>query len=123
MIGYINAPHRRSGESFTTGEMGVRLSRTLQAGEPSPSLPTGGVLAVGDSFVFGSEANDNESWPAYLEHELGIPVVNGGTGGYGYDQAVMRGAASRSRKASPRNRRLHPELQPTQRLFGQYGTR
>jgi hypothetical protein len=86
VLGYYNKPDRR-GANFTTSAMGVHLNHTLQPGDPSPPLPTGGILAVGDSFVFGSEANDNESWPAYLEQILGVPVVNGAAGG---DMATIR---------------------------------
>jgi hypothetical protein len=53
-------------------------------------LRRGAVLAVGDSFTEGWEVDDNESWPAYLERLLEQPVVNGGVGGYGTDQIVLR---------------------------------
>lgn len=47
------------------------------------------IIAVGDSFTFGHEVNDNETWPAYLEKIMARPVINGGVDGYGMDQAVM----------------------------------
>ncbi|MDP3939512.1 MAG: hypothetical protein Q8R92_15440 [Deltaproteobacteria bacterium] len=57
--------------------------------------PTGGppVVAVGDSFTFGDEVSDGETWPAYLEQALGRPVLNAGVFGYGLDQAVLRAEA------------------------------
>jgi len=48
------------------------------------------ILAVGDSFTFGDEVADGESWPAQLERILGRPVLNAGVSGYGLDQAVLR---------------------------------
>ena len=71
--------------SFTTGEHGVRMNSALVH-----PLPTGGLLAVGDSFTAGSEVGDRHSWPAHLERMLGEPVVNGGVGAWGADQIVLR---------------------------------
>ena len=48
------------------------------------------ILAVGDSFTFGDEVADGETWPAQLEHILWRPVLNAGVSGYGLDQAVLR---------------------------------
>jgi lysophospholipase L1-like esterase len=60
------------------------------------------VLAVGDSFTFGTDVLDQETWPAQLERLIGRPVINGGVGGYGLDQAVLR--------AEDLVARLHPSL-------------
>jgi hypothetical protein len=49
------------------------------------------VLALGDSFTFGDESDDADTWPAQLEQQLGRPVLNGGVFGYGVDQIVLRG--------------------------------
>jgi hypothetical protein len=49
-----------------------------------------GVLAVGDSFTFGDQVSDADTWPAQLEQRLGRPVRNGGVFGYGFDQSVLR---------------------------------
>ena len=48
------------------------------------------VLAVGDSYTYGEEVSDDESWPAFLQTKLARPVVNGGVSGYGFDQIVLR---------------------------------
>jgi len=71
--------------SFTTGEHGVRMN----SGEIKP-VPTGAILAVGDSFTAGSEVGDRHSWPAQLERLLQEPVVNAGVGGWAADQIVLR---------------------------------
>lgn len=54
---------------------------------------TGGdrpVLAVGDSYTFGEEVGDTETWPAQLQCLSGRQVLNGGVSGYGFDQVVLR---------------------------------
>lgn len=61
--------------------------RAHGAGPPTGPIE---VVAVGDSFTFGDEVGDSETWPAGLERELGRPVVNGGVFGYGFDQIVLR---------------------------------
>jgi len=48
------------------------------------------VLAVGDSFTYGDEVDDRDTWPAALERLLDRPVRNGGVFGYGFDQIVLR---------------------------------
>lgn len=48
------------------------------------------ILAVGDSYTFGDQVGDHETWPAAMERRLAIPVLNGGVCGYGVDQTVLR---------------------------------
>lgn len=48
------------------------------------------LVAVGDSFTFGDEVSDADTWPARLERRLGRPVLNGGVFGYGFDQTALR---------------------------------
>jgi len=48
------------------------------------------ILAVGDSYTFGDQVGDDETWPAALERHLGVPVLNGGVCGYGVGQTVLR---------------------------------
>jgi len=56
-------------------------------------VPQNAILAVGDSFTFGEEVNDNETWPAYLEIVTGTPVINAASGAWGTDQIAMRAEA------------------------------
>jgi hypothetical protein len=48
------------------------------------------ILAVGDSFTFGEQVSDWETWPAQLEKLSGRRVINDGVSGYGIDQAFLR---------------------------------
>ncbi len=50
----------------------------------------GSILTVGDSFTYGDEVCDEESWPAQLQRLTGRHVLNGGVTGYGFDQIVLR---------------------------------
>jgi hypothetical protein len=48
------------------------------------------ILAVGDSFTYGDEVNDGQTWPAQLQLLTGRRVLNAGVSGYGFDQIVLR---------------------------------
>lgn len=52
--------------------------------------PGGLVSAYGDSFTFGHEVEDDETWPHYLSERLGTRVDNWGQTAWGPDQAVLR---------------------------------
>jgi len=60
---------------------------------PSPAFPRPGdecISLYGDSFVYGSEVSDAETWGNLLSQRVGCRVGNFGVGGYGTDQAYMR---------------------------------
>lgn len=71
----------------TVDETGVRQNGT---GETVSGPP---ILAVGDSFTFGDEVHDRETWPSQLEARIERPVINAGVSGYGIDQAVLSAEA------------------------------
>lgn len=89
-LGWIPRPGIHSpspNERQTIAANGTRVN--------GPAPPPGGrpILSLGDSFTFGDEVNDEETWPAALERETRTAVVNAGVFGYGIDQAVLRGLA------------------------------
>ncbi len=48
------------------------------------------VLIVGDSFTFGIEAGDRETWPYFLQQrDASLNVINLAVGGYGLDQMYL----------------------------------
>jgi hypothetical protein len=59
----------------------------LRPTEEAPGVP---VLAVGDSYTYGEEVGDDETWPAHLERLANRRVLNAGVSGYGFDQSVLR---------------------------------
>ena len=58
-----------------------------------PATSGAPILAVGDSFTFGAEVADQETWPSLLQRITGRRVLNGGVNGYGFDQIVLRAEA------------------------------
>jgi hypothetical protein len=74
------------GKTFTTFKDGIRSNGSGVAWEGSDHP----ILAVGDSFTFGTGVSDWETWPAQLERLSGRRVINGGVEGYGVDQIFLR---------------------------------
>ena len=48
------------------------------------------ILAIGDSFTFGDQVSNDETWPACIERHTNIGVDNAGVFGYGSAQSVLR---------------------------------
>ncbi len=48
------------------------------------------INSYGDSFTYGDQVNDAETWQEYLAAHLGEPIRNFGVGGYGVYQAYRR---------------------------------
>lgn len=88
LLGWV--PHdgvRRDGPiTYTIIEKNLRSNGS----GGSRDIQKNGILALGDSFTFGEDVNDAETWPAYLEKLSGIPVLNGAVFNYGLDQIVLR---------------------------------
>ncbi len=83
-VASVARPGKDGKSRVTTDEHGLRVSGHAVSGDARP------ILAVGDSFTWGDEVDDDETWPAYLESILNRRVLNGGVAGYGVDQAVLR---------------------------------
>lgn len=84
-LGFVLKPDHASALA-THDSQGFRVT-------PSPAaamLLQPPVLATGNSFAYGLEVADGESWPAYLQALLDRQVVNAGVPGYGLDQIVLR---------------------------------
>lgn len=91
-LGYVpNDGHfELAGPASKPAVITIRNGVRLNAGEDTYVPPGSSTLAVGDSFTFGSEVSDGETWPACLERTWNTKVVNGGVFGYGAAQAVLR---------------------------------
>lgn len=77
----------RWGTEVTIKEHGIRSNGKEELSFSSNSVP---ILAVGDSFTFGDQVSDWETWPAILETLLKKKVINAGVFGYGIDQTYLR---------------------------------
>ena len=87
-LGWVPKQEARAnfdGTTVTILEGGIRSN-----GRGEVRDATWPILAVGDSFTFGDEVSDWETWPAQLEKFSGRKVINGGVFGYGIDQAFLR---------------------------------
>jgi hypothetical protein len=88
LLGWVPRPgvHQRAAdEHWTVNEAGLRSN-----GSSLASFDGRPIVVVGDSFTFGDEVRDDETWPARLEALLDVPVLNGGVFAYGVDQAYLR---------------------------------
>jgi hypothetical protein len=88
-LGWAPAAGARSPDGReTSNSAGARGQR-----EYAPVAPEGVVrlLCAGDSFTYGSEVADGETWEAQLEAlSPRFEALNFGVGGYGTDQALLR---------------------------------
>lgn len=75
----------REGYEVRTGAYGIRSN-----GDRPPAHDRPVTLVVGDSFAFGDEVLDAETWPAILERSIDAPVLNAAVAGFGLDQSVLR---------------------------------
>ena len=93
-LGYAPRPGFRSrdnhwGTMVTIDAAGLRsngLDAARQAALDGPPI-----VCIGDSFTFGDQVDDAESWPAQLQEIVQRPVYNGGVFGYSMTQAILRG--------------------------------
>lgn len=89
LLGYVPRPNFASsdnhwGTRVTIDAEGLRAHPRTAPRDRQP------IVAVGDSFTFGDEVDDDATWPARLELLAQRPVLNGGVFGYSFGQAVLR---------------------------------
>ncbi len=91
-LGYSPIP----GHATERSRWGTRVhidAEGLRSNGPGAPEALPGIVAVGDSFTFGDQVHDEESWPAHLSHRMGCKVWNGGVFGYSLTQAALRAEA------------------------------
>jgi len=84
-LGWIPRPGR-----FSSGWTSNVDASSVRSNGTSISTASRPILVVGDSFTFGDEVKDSETWAAHLEEILNKRVLNAGVGAYGIDQAFLR---------------------------------
>lgn len=82
-LGYLPRP------GYAAPGITIEANGLRNTGAPPPGI-TAPILAVGDSYTFGDEVGDNQTWPAQLQRLTGRAVLNAGVSGYGFDQIVLR---------------------------------
>jgi len=83
-LGYVPRPNYRSAE-FNHDAGGMRVTDP-----PAGIAETPPLLATGDSYTYGDEVADGETWPAALQRLVKRRTINAGVNGYGLDQSVLR---------------------------------
>ncbi len=76
-LGWITDPQQP-----TISSNGTRLDGGGNVGAP--------ISAYGDSFVYGADVENDQTFPHYLSRRFGVGVANYGVSGYGPDQALLR---------------------------------
>ena len=87
VLGWSPKPLKRT-EDVRINSQGIRSDHDYSQ-DPPPHLLR--VSAFGDSFTFGSDVANNETWESQMEGaESRFEVLNFGVGAYGLDQAYLR---------------------------------
>ncbi|MFK7739236.1 MAG: SGNH/GDSL hydrolase family protein [Planctomycetota bacterium] len=90
-LGYAPEPGFRSRDNHWGTQVSINAQGLRENGGDT-RRPNGPAIAcVGDSFTFGDQVDDGDTWPARLEQLLEQPVHNGGVFGYSLTQTVLRG--------------------------------
>lgn len=86
-LGWTNRPgvHVRTGVTSTVDDARHRVTR------PPGQRGAGTIVLLGDSFTYGDEVADEETWAWKLAERSGREVINLGVLGYGLDQMLLRG--------------------------------
>jgi hypothetical protein len=86
-VGWVLTPN-----AVRHGEVSIRIDAhgCRRSGPDVPTDTLGPILAVGDSFTFGTDVTDEHAWPAQLASITGTRVINGGVPAYGMDQILLR---------------------------------
>lgn len=107
-VGWAHIPGARAEVPVCGGEReiarhAITINALGQRDRPRQLARTGGVgrvLVLGDSFVEAMQVELDESFPALLEHRLGIEMLNAGVSGYSADNE-LRMFTSRGRRYRP----------------------
>lgn len=81
-----NAPY--AGATVSSNSDGIRSDREFSRKKASGTTR---VVVIGDSFMFGEESTQGETFPDFLQKKLGddYEVMNMGVSGYGHDQMLL----------------------------------
>ncbi|WP_157371911.1 SGNH/GDSL hydrolase family protein [Vibrio sp. MEBiC08052] len=90
-LGYIPTPGFNRIINFRHWpQVKVSINEDGYRNNDNNGINTHSILAVGDSFTFGDQVSNHNTWPSYLERSLNKGITNAGVSGYGAAQAVKR---------------------------------
>ncbi len=81
----VDIPRWKKNSTLTTNDLGFRDNANNLSFTSNKRI-----LAVGDSFTFGSQVSDESTWPSCLERKLKIKLDNAGVGNYSTGQSIRR---------------------------------
>ena len=74
-------------KTVNSNSKGVRGLREFDFDKPPAKKR---IITLGDSYTFGDEVNDDETWPSYLQKKIPeVEIINLGVHGYGHDQMLI----------------------------------
>ena len=90
-LGWVRKPNTENFEKnkngktkYTINNIGARTNPGVEEKYPST------VMAIGDSYTFCRQVNDDETWPYFLSKNIEQNTLNFGVGNFGLDQALLR---------------------------------
>ena len=90
ILGWVRKPNtsnsEKSMDKITNWKINSKGSRMNPSYENLPSK----ISCYGDSFTFGRQVNDDETWAHFLSELSNTNVINFGVGNYGLDQSLLR---------------------------------
>lgn len=90
VLGWDEHPSHVRHHTNTAGEMWSNSIDDSGARADTRPASSAVIAAFGDSYTFGHEVEDDETWPHYLSELTGTRVLNFGVGAYGMDQALLK---------------------------------
>ena len=93
LLGYVPRPGYATMSGYDATQIHIDADGFRVTGPITGTAPPAGagpILALGDSYTYGAEVPDDQTWPAHLQRLTGRPVLNAGVSGYGFDQMVLR---------------------------------
>lgn len=89
-LGWVRKPHTEKIETNKFTKTTYHIDATGARENPGHERLSKDILCFGDSFTFGRQVNDNETFEWFLSEKTKTNVTNFGVGNYGLDQALLR---------------------------------
>lgn len=92
VLGWVPRPGTETERNCAGRDWSATVTGDLRRANGPAAAAAGSIaiLTAGDSYTFGAEVDDGETFPARLEQLLGVPVANLGVSAYDPLQAVLR---------------------------------